>query len=61
MLKNTALELSTYISNNKEIQKNIYLLITKSMHHPEAIKISTDWLHNMFVMLYTMKYFQIMK
>ncbi|CXI25514.1 conserved Plasmodium protein, unknown function [Plasmodium berghei] len=48
MFKNTALELSTYISNNNEIQKNIYQLITKSMYHPEAIRISTNWLNNIF-------------
>ncbi|CAD2101639.1 hypothetical protein YYG_04151 [Plasmodium vinckei petteri] len=47
-LKNTTLELSTYISNNYEIQKNVYELLTRSMHHPEAIRISTNWLNNIF-------------
>ncbi|SCM09461.1 conserved Plasmodium protein, unknown function [Plasmodium chabaudi adami] len=48
VLKNTTLELSTYISNNYEIQKNVYELLTRSMHHPEAIRISTNWLNNIF-------------
>ncbi|SCM00965.1 conserved Plasmodium protein, unknown function [Plasmodium chabaudi chabaudi] len=48
VLKDTTLELSTYISNNYEIQKNVYELLTRSMHHPEAIRISTNWLNNIF-------------
>ncbi|VEV55758.1 conserved Plasmodium protein, unknown function [Plasmodium vinckei vinckei] len=48
VLKNTTIELSTYMSNNYEIQKNVYELLTRSMHHPEAIRISTNWLNNIF-------------
>ncbi|CRG98910.1 conserved Plasmodium protein, unknown function [Plasmodium relictum] len=47
-LKSIFYDISVYLCNNKNIQKNCYHLLSEAIHLPESINSSERWLVNLF-------------